>query len=632
LIELVPLLIAGPLAAAALITALHRFVRPLIIDGLALATTLAVAAGAAALVRATRDGPVVVWLGGWQPREGMAIGITLTPDVLGSGFALLIAVLIAAVLLFGRVYFGEIHGLFQALLLIFLGAAAGYCITGDFFNLYVFFELVGVTAFVLTAFRMEEDALHGAMTFAIVNSIASFLLLSGIGVLYALAGTVNLAELGRTLEAIGDSAAVRLAFVLIMAGFLIKAAAVPFHFWLTDAYAGAAAPVCVLFGGASVTLGVFGAARVLWTVFGTGVLPPGLIIGLFWPIGLITALYASLMALVEPNIKRVLALTTVSHVGVLLVALGLQTAQGIAGGASYLLGHALIKAALFVCAGIIIARFGTSNSLLVRGRGRGMVVTTVLFILGGLMLAGLPLSAIHDGKSMILEGVRAAGGGGVAAALTTASVLSGAAVLVVAGRVFWGRVAEGTGNGAAPSKGPLAAMAGIAAMLLIAGALATLPELTAGIASGARNFVRTADYAHTVLDGAPFAAMPVARGEWRLNLEAFLAPAMAVVVAAVVMGQQKLPGPLRRATGFVLAAAARLHRLHTGHIGDYIAWMIAGVCVMGVATAILAVAAPPADTLKGGLLGRSTLSVPPRASGHQPMAMTPVPVSGRDLR
>jgi multicomponent Na+:H+ antiporter subunit D len=233
-------------------------------------------------------------------------------------------------------------------------------------------------------------------------------------------------------------------------------------------------------------------------------------------------------------------------------------------------------------------------SILWLGAALGLL-TGILFTLSGLMLAGLPLNAAHDGKSMILEGVRASGGGwtpalasALASALTAASVLSGAAVLLAAGRVFRGRGAEPDDRGAAPSRASLAAMAAIAAALLVASALAALPELAAGIARGAHTFVRTADYARTVLDEMPFAAAPpAARDEWGLDLQDFLAPATAVALAAIVMGRRELPWPLRRAIGLVLGGAAKLHRLHTGHIGDSIAWMIAGVCVMGAWTAIL---------------------------------------------
>ncbi len=582
--ELLPLLVAGPLAAAALVTALHRFVGRTVLDLIALATALAVAAGAFALVEAARHGPIVIWLGGWRPREGAAFGIALAADVLGSGFLLLIAGLVAAVLVFARLYFAELGGLFQAILMVFLGATAGFCLTGDLFNLYVFFELVGVSAFVLTAYRMEEDALHGAFTFAVLSSLAGMLVLAGTGVLYALTGSVNLAQIGRVLSVQGDSGAMRLAFVLIATGLLIKAAAVPFHFWLADAYAGAAAPVCVLFGGASVTLGVFGLARVIWTVF-AGALPHDLVSTILLPLGVLTAIYAPLIALVEPNLKRVLALTTVSHVGVLLVAIGLMSVEGLAGGAHYLLGHALVKAGLFVAAGLMIARFGSSAPDRIGGAS-GAAFPAVLLALGGLMLAGLPGSAAAIGKHVILEAADAVGRSWTGPLLTLASSASGAAVLIASGRLAFTPPSDQRARPPPPAGSGLATAA-IAMILFGAATLATFPGAAAAIAGGANALASSPAYAAAVLDGA-VAAPQVASGSshGRVGGHALFAPLGAVLIAALVLSIPKLPSLARGPLDAMLGAARALHRLHTGHIGDYVAWATVGLSVIGIASAI----------------------------------------------
>jgi multicomponent Na+:H+ antiporter subunit D len=581
-----PLLVAGPLAAAALITALHRVLSHSALDLFAGATAAAVAAGSAAAAVAARDGPLIVWIGGWIPREGEAIGIALAADGLGAGFACLIALLIVAVIAFARLYYGPtLQGLFHALLMIFLGGATGYCLTGDLFNLYVFFELIGVTAFVLTAFRMEEDALQGAMTFAVVNSLASIVLLAGIGVLYAAAGTVNLAELARAVPE-ADPGAVRLAFVLVIVGFLIKSAAVPFHFWLTDAYAGAAAPVCVLFGGASVSLGVFGAARLLWTAFGLEALPPGMVAALFWPLGLATALYAGLMALVEPNLKRVLALTTVAHVGVLLAALGALSAEALAGAAAYLAGHALAKAGLFVAAGLVILQTG-SAAIDPPRRGAGFLAPAVLAA-GGLMIADLPGSAISAGKAGITGALDAVWGGALAHGLTLASVISGAAIVLAALRLAF--PAPGTEAPVPPDSRDNTthlAIAALGAVLVAAGFAAAHPGFLGEVGRAAAHFARTADIAATTLDGAPFAPSPAAPPPAPSGFADLAPPAAALALAALLAWLNLLVRPVRRPAEAVLRLAARVHRLHTGNVGDYVAWAVAGLCAFGLATTVL---------------------------------------------
>ena len=584
--EWLPLLVAGPLAAAALITALHRLLPQTVIDLLAGGTAAAVAAGSALAAIAARDGPLVVWIGGWTPREGAAIGVALAADGLGAGFACLIALLILAVIVFARLYYGPtLRGLFQALLMIFLGGATGYCLTGDLFNLYVFFELIGVTAFVLTAFRMEEDALQGAMTFAVVNSLASVVLLAGIGVLYAAAGTVNLAELARAVPH-ADPGAVRLAFVLVIVGFLIKSAVVPFHFWLTDAYAGAAAPVCVLFGGASVSLGIFGAARMLWTAFGLEALPPGLVPALFWPLGLATALYAGLMALVEPNLKRVLALTTVAHVGVLLAALGALSAEALAGAAAYLAGHALAKAGLFMAAGLVILR--TGSAAIDPPRRNAGLLGPVLLVAGGLMIADMPGSAISAGKAGITGALGGVWGGALVHGLTLASVLAGAAIVLAALRLaFPGPTPDAPLPPDGRDKTTHQAIAGLGAVLMAAGIAAAHPGFLGEVGRAAAHFARTADVAATTLDGAPFPPSPVVPPPARSGLSDLAPPAAALALAALLAWLDLLARPLRRPVEAVLGLACRLHRLHTGNVGDYVAWAVAGLCAFGLATAAL---------------------------------------------
>ena len=143
----------------------------------------------------------------------------------------------------------------------------GFCLTGDLFNLFVFFELMSVSAYVLVGYEVgQRAALEGALTFAVTNTVGSILLLFGIGLLYGRTGALNLAQMGAAL-APGADALVGVAFALIACGLLVKAAVVPFHLWTADAYAVAPTPVCILLAGAFSELGLFGLARVYWTVF-----------------------------------------------------------------------------------------------------------------------------------------------------------------------------------------------------------------------------------------------------------------------------------------------------------------------------------------------------------------------------
>ena len=148
------------------------------------------------------------------------------------------AVMVLAALTYALRYFDAVEGLFHGLMLMFLAAMAGFCLTGDLFNLIVFFELMSTVAYTLTAYRIEERApIQGAINFAITNSIAGYVMFIALGMLYARTGALNMAQIGAALDGHRADPLVVVAMSLLFTGFLTKAAMVPLHFWLADAHA-----------------------------------------------------------------------------------------------------------------------------------------------------------------------------------------------------------------------------------------------------------------------------------------------------------------------------------------------------------------------------------------------------------
>src|SRR5919197_6513935 len=266
--ELAPLAVAIPLISAAALVATAKLVPRAAIDALAVLTALACCVLCALVLSDTGDGLILEWFGGWTPHGGVALGISFAIDEVGAGLALFASLLFLAAFVFTARYFVVVGPLFHALMLVFLAAMLGFGFTGALFNLFVFFELLSVTAYALVAYDIEEEGpLQGALNFAVTNSIGAFLILTGIAMLYGRTGALNMAQIGATLAGGQADGLVVVAFTLMAVGFFVKAAVVPFHFWLADAYSVAPTPVCLLLSAAMSELGLYAFARVYWTVF-----------------------------------------------------------------------------------------------------------------------------------------------------------------------------------------------------------------------------------------------------------------------------------------------------------------------------------------------------------------------------
>ena len=411
-----PLPVVIPLLVAAATAALNPVFRSRrrLLDGTAITASAATAIILAVITYQAAHGEVVYWFAGFRPAHHVAIGIDFAADPIGAGLACLAAVLVTAAMVFSWRYFERVGTYFHTLMLTFLAGMAGFCLTGDIFDLFVWFELMGVSAYALTAYRPEErGSLQGALNFAITNSVGAYLSLSGIAVIYGRTGALNMAQIGRDLAGGHHvDGTIEVAFLLIIVGLLVKGAIVPFHFWLADAHAVAPTPVCVLFSGVMVELGLYAVARVYWSVFGLGLGHRTALSGIFVALGLLTAVVGALFCFRERHLKRLLAFSTVSHAGMFLVGFGLLTPLGLAGVAVYVVGHALVKAALFLCVGIVLHRLGSVNETALHGAGRNLRATGVVFTVAAFALADLPVFATYLGKGWIEDSAGARGRSG----------------------------------------------------------------------------------------------------------------------------------------------------------------------------------------------------------------------------
>ena len=186
---------------------------------------------------------------------------------LPGALALLASLLTLFASIFSWSFFEQTRNHIQPLLLVFMAAMCGFAYAGDLFNLFVWFELMLAAAFALCGLKTAEPApLQGAFNFAITNTVGAFFIVTGLALLYARTGALNMAQAGRSLGKHAD-ALVLMSFLMMTVGYMVKAAIVPFHLWLPDAHAVSPTPVCILFSGIMVELGTYAVARIYWSVF-----------------------------------------------------------------------------------------------------------------------------------------------------------------------------------------------------------------------------------------------------------------------------------------------------------------------------------------------------------------------------
>jgi multicomponent Na+:H+ antiporter subunit D len=588
--------VALPLLASASLAAGATRIPRRLADSASVGTAGAVTViGALLLVR--DPGVLPYWFGGWTPREGVAVGISFVADPFAAGAVVLAGSLVTASLVFSWRYFEAVGTLFHSLMMVFLAGMAGFALAGDLFTLFVFFELMSVPAYALTGYKIEERApLQGAVNFAITSSLGGFLILAGVGLVYTRTGALNMAQAGEALSGRPPDGLVVVALVLLLVGLLVKSSAVPFHFWLADAHAVAPTPVCVLFSGLMVQLGLYGVARVYWTVFSGVVAQRHAMVEILVLMGAVSAVLGSVMCFEQRHLKRLLAFSTVGHGGLFLIGVGLLSRSGLAGAALYVLAHGLVKAGLFLCVGMILHRLGGVDEDDLLGRGRSAPGLGALLGLAGLALAGLPPFGVEAGSAILESAASSAGFPWIGAVATFTAILTGGAVLRATARVFlgWGprepletpaeleaKQEERETRGA---RGRLPVVMWAPAAALVAGALVV--GLTGGLSAATEAAAATVEdrkgYAAAVLGDGGLPERGAQEPGRRGPMAGVLSAIGAAAAALLGLFRGRLPASLREAAWFVWRPPLMaLRTVHSGHVGDYVTWLILGLAVLG---------------------------------------------------
>ncbi|MFQ5849342.1 MAG: monovalent cation/H+ antiporter subunit D family protein [Candidatus Binatia bacterium] len=356
------------------------------------------------LVKVLRGGTVHYWLGGWEPPWGIEVAV----DHLSAYMAALVSGISLVVSIYSRRSVDkEIPDRFVHFYCIFLLLATGLLgmvITGDMFNLYVFLEISSITAYALIAIG-EDGAPLAAFNYVILGTIGASLYLLGVGYLYIMTGSLNMVDLSGLLPDLYGSPVIRVAFAFLAVGLGIKIALFPLHMWLPDAYTYAPSSVSAFIAPLMTKVGAYALIRIMFTVFeprfSFEVLPVGMILVVVAGVAIIVG---SVMAIAQLDLKRMLAYSSVSQIGYIVLGVALGNRLAIIGAYLHILNHSLMKGCLFMVSGSLMFRRGMRDISRLRGVHRAMPWTMAAFVIAALSMIGIPPTAGFFSKWYLLLG------------------------------------------------------------------------------------------------------------------------------------------------------------------------------------------------------------------------------------
>jgi multicomponent Na+:H+ antiporter subunit D len=418
------LLVLVPLAAAVVAAVAGEWSSraPRLLAVAALVTTTVLAT--VGLVAVVDDGPVRHELGGWPP----PLGIEFVLDPLAAFMALIISVIGLAVAVFPpRAGFGIEPGRrfpLHALVLLLLGGLFGVVVTGDLFNLFVFLEIYAIATYALVALGGPR-ATFASLRYLIFGTIGSGLYLLGVGFVYFMTGSLNMADVGERVAALPHGSTLAAALALIVIGLALKMALFPLHIWLPEAHSFAPPAVAALLAAVQVKVAAYALIRILYGVFGvqfvTVEVPVAELLVWFSAAGI---LFGSAMAIAQTDFKRLLAYSTVAQLGYIGVGIGLGSALAVAAALLHVLNHALMKGCLFLIAGGVYERTGIKEVARYAGLGRRMPLLGAAFTVAALSMVGIPPLAGFFSKWYLLLGALDEGHVVVAAVIVASSLLA----------------------------------------------------------------------------------------------------------------------------------------------------------------------------------------------------------------
>jgi multicomponent Na+:H+ antiporter subunit D len=438
-LPVLPILIPLTMAAVSLFLWRYRVLQQVL--GV-LGTAAHLGVGLALLQAVQREGFVVLQLGNWPA----PFGITLVADLFSAMMVVMVGVMGLAVAVYSiagvdpeREFFG-----YYAFLHLLLAGVSGCFLTGDLFNLYVWFEVMLMASFVLLALGGERGQLEGAVKYVTINLVASAFFLSALGILYGLVGTLNMADLSVQLAALNRPGLTSTLAMLFLAAFGIKAALFPFFFWLPASYHTPPPAVSALFAGLLTKVGVYSLIRVFTLFFVHDI---GYTHGLILIISGLTMITGVLGAVAQGEMRRLLSFHIVSQVGYMTMGLALFTPLALAGSIVHIIHNILAKSGLFLVSGVVLRLRGTTDLARLGGLYRGAPGLAILFLLSALALAGLPPLSGFWSKLLLVQAGLETGSYLIVAVALLVSLLTLFSMTKIWLKAFWGEPPAGADAG-----------------------------------------------------------------------------------------------------------------------------------------------------------------------------------------
>jgi multicomponent Na+:H+ antiporter subunit D len=349
------------------------------------------------LLQVLSSGPISYHLGGWAPPWGIEYRV----DLLNAFILVLVSGVAAVMMPFARRSVGaevdsDKQAWFYSMYLLCLTGLLGITVTGDAFNIFVFLEISSLSTYVLIALGKDRRALVAAYQYLIMGTIGATFYVIGIGLLYLVTGSLNILDIAERLGPVAaeNSRPVLAALAFLTVGISLKLALFPLHVWLPNAYAYAPSFATAFLAATATKVAVYVLLRLFFSVFGVAISFKGLPISeVMLALSVAAMFIASLLAIFEQNLKRMLAYSSLAQIGYITLGISLANEAGLTGGIVHLFNHAVMKAALFLVLGAIVYRIGSVKLADLAGIGRQMPLTMAAFVVAGLAIIGTPGTA-----------------------------------------------------------------------------------------------------------------------------------------------------------------------------------------------------------------------------------------------